>query len=100
MEGEWRVGIGEITNFHICAPAQTAKKKHMVFCPDCERYAWFYSFFTPWYGWHTTCTKCGRQFVEGEWLDLPFKRGAREESIAWAKKKWKEMPPVSENHYH
>ena len=56
-------------------------------------------FFTPWYGWGSTCMRCGREFADGEWLALPFARGVRKRNIDAAKRKWRKLPPVSNNHY-
>jgi hypothetical protein len=56
-------------------------------------------FFTPWYGWYSTCIKCGRQWGDGKWLPLDFFRGVRKLNIDEAKAKWRSMPPVAENNY-
>ena len=57
--------------------------------------------------------RCGRQFQDGEWTDFDFCPGhwgldghgkfrfmkPREYSIESAKRRWRNMPPVSENHF-
>lgn len=48
-------------------------------------------FFTPWYGWDSTCIKCGREWQDGEWCPLDFVRQSRQKSIAAAKKRWRSM---------
>lgn len=89
---------------HIYAPASTAKRIEAGDCPDCERRkrrprSRFLAFFTPWYGWRSTCLRCGREWADGEWMPLEFCRGVREINIQAAKKLWREMPPVSANHW-
>jgi hypothetical protein len=77
-------------------------------------------FFTPWYGWDSTCLKCGRKWCDDYWMELPFCSGQwgyaggrigklrctsyrfmkpREYNIEAAKLRWRDMPPKSENHY-
>lgn len=75
---------------HIYAPP-TLRKKAFVCdaCPDCGAKTLMLSFFQEWYGWHSTCIKCGRQWEDGEWLALPFMRGARAKSVAEAKTRWR-----------
>lgn len=84
---------------HIHAPAATAKRAHGQTCPDCKKRTRMMEFFTPWYGWDSTCLRCGRAWQDGEWMPLPFMRGAREQNIARAKNIWRRMPPVANNHY-
>ena len=84
---------------HIHAPQSTAKQQFWGVCLDCKQRARFVAFHTPWYGWDSTCTKCGRSWGDGEWLPLPFERGARQRSIRVALDRWARMPPVSENHW-
>lgn len=84
---------------HIYAPRATAKRAHGTTCPDCRRRTWLLQFFTPWYGWHSTCLRCGREWADGEWLRLDFVRGVRQRNIEAAKKRWRALPPVSANHY-
>jgi len=71
------------------------------------------SFFTPWYGWNSTCIKCGRQWNDGEWCELPFANNIwtqdengnnkpmtpMQHNIAMAKRFYRAMPPMAENHY-
>lgn len=84
---------------HIYAPAATAKRAEAVQCPDCGKRTRMLSFFTPWYGWGSTCIRCGREWCDGEWVPLDFMRGVRKKNIELAKKRWRRMPPVSQNHY-
>jgi hypothetical protein len=83
---------------HIHAPKATAKTIHWRVCPDCKRNSPMAGFFTPWYGWDLTCLRCGRSWMDGEWMPLDFTRGARAKNIGKAKKRWRAMPPVSANH--
>jgi len=84
---------------HICCPATTAKTVHAGTCPDCKKRTRFLAFFQPWYGWHSTCLRCGRSWDDGHWLELNFERDSRQKSIERAKVRWRSLPPVSENHY-
>ncbi len=98
---------------HIHAPAATAKAISITLCLDCKQRTRMIQFFTPWYGWDSTCIKCGRNWQDGEWADLPFCNGLwgrdsqgkyrfmkpRRNNIEIAKNHWRAMPPVSENHY-
>ena len=84
---------------HIHAPTVTAKSISKVQCPDCKKRTAMISFFTPWYGWDSTCILCGRNWQDGEWMDLDFVRQSRQKSISAAKAKWRALPPISENHY-
>lgn len=56
-------------------------------------------FFTPWYGWHSTCLKCGREWIDSEWIPIDFARGVRKRNIEMAKSHWRKLPPICNNHY-
>lgn len=100
-------------NIHIYAPQPTAKSIDIITCLDCKRRTRMISFFTPWYGWESTCIKCGRQGRDGEWLPLSFfnRMWARDENgvyktmtprelnIATAKRRFRAMPESKHNHY-
>lgn len=86
-------------SMHIHAPRATAKRLVAETCPDCGKRTRFIEFFTPWYGWDSTCIRCGRKWADGEWLPLPFVRGARQKNIDTAKGFWRALPPVGLNHY-
>jgi hypothetical protein len=58
-------------------------------CPDCKRHSPFANFHQEWYGSDSTCMRCGRSWSDGEWMPLPFCRGAREQNKANARKRWK-----------
>lgn len=88
-----------MTHVHIHAPRQTAKAVTAGDCPDCKKRSRFLGFFTPWYGWDTTCLRCGRRWQDGEWTPLDFMRGVRQRNIDATKRHWRAMPPVSENHF-
>lgn len=84
---------------YIHAPRSTAKAVHADTCPDCKRRTRFVGFFTPWYGWDSTCLRCGRQWIDGEWMPLAFMRGARQHNIDRARTHWRRLPPMAQNHY-
>ena len=86
-------------NIHIYAPQATAKSINIAVCPDCNQRTRMLGQFTPWYGWYSTCIKCGRNWQDGEWVALDFVRQSRQKSIDSAKRSWRALPPVSENHY-
>jgi ribosomal protein L37AE/L43A len=86
-------------SIHICAPKATYKRVFATNCPDCKKRTRMLQFFTPWYGWDSTCLRCGRMWSDGQWMPLDFVPQARQKSIDRAKKLWRRMPPVSENHY-
>lgn len=74
---------------HIHAPQPTERSLHRLSCPTCERKTFMVSFFTEWYGWHSTCLKCGDQWEDGEMLERPFAPRWRKQSIEHAKKRWR-----------
>lgn len=76
---------------HIHAPQPTEKSIRAGHCRDCQRRSWFIGFFTPWYGWDTTCLRCGRHWQDGEWMPLDFVRQARQKSIDSAKRRFRAM---------
>lgn len=88
-----------MTYVHIHAPKATAKSILRCVCHDCKKNTRLLQFFTPWYGWESTCIRCGRRWSDGEWMPLDFYRGVRKHNIEMAKAYWRKMPPVSENHW-
>ena len=62
-------------------------------CPNCKRKTFFVSFFQDWYGWDSTCLKCGDSWQDGEMSERPFLRGWRKKSIEQAKKTWRKYKP-------
>lgn len=88
-----------VSFIHVHAPRATAKATYACVCPDCKKRTRLIQFFTPWYGWESTCIKCGRMWFDGEWMPLQFYRGVRKRNIETAKEYWRAMPPRSENHY-
>jgi hypothetical protein len=88
-----------MTLVHIHAPKATAKFISTTICPDCKQRTRMLQWFTPWYGFDSTCIRCGRSWSDGEWMPLDFVRQSRQRSIAAAKATWRSLPPVSENSY-
>lgn len=76
---------------HIHAPQPTDRHVAAGTCPDCKRRTRFISTFTPWYGSHTTCLRCGRNWQDGEWIPLEFERGVRQRSIVSAKRRFRRV---------
>jgi len=58
-------------------------------CPDCGRRTFMAGTWEAWYGWTTTCLRCGRTWNDGEWCSLPFSRTARAKSIDAARRAWR-----------
>ena len=58
-------------------------------CLDCKNRTRMIQFLTPWYGWDSTCIRCGRRWQDGEWMALPFIPKSREISVSSAKKRWR-----------
>jgi hypothetical protein len=78
-----------MTYVHINAPKAVKRSIHSGHCPDCKRNSRFIGLFYEWYGWDTTCLRCGRRWSDGEWMPLPFYQHARRDSIASAKSHWR-----------
>ena len=74
---------------HIHAPPVTDKAITATVCLDCRKRTRMLQFFQDWYGWHSTCLRCGRQWDDGEWLPLDFRRGIRADNIRHAKERWR-----------
>ena len=88
-----------MNNIHVHAPKATAKRLVTVTCLDCKKRTRMVEIFTLWYGWHSTCLKCGREWVDGEWILLEFAPGVRQRNIDAAKSVWRKKPSISENHF-
>ena len=74
---------------HIHAPQPTERAITATVCLDCGKRTRMVQFFTPYYGWDSTCLRCGRHWRDGEWTALAFMRGARKNSIDRAKRRWR-----------
>lgn len=82
------------SSIHVHAPRVTRKSRHAGVCLDCEKRTRFLSFFTPWYGWDSTCLRCGRRWSDGEWMRLAFEPQSRQKSIDAAKRRWRRIKPT------
>lgn len=81
---------------HIHAPQPTLRSISVGACLDCGRRTRFAGLMTPWYGWRSTCLRCGRTWCDGEWMPLEFERQARAKSVARAKRAYRRAIPSSE----
>ena len=72
-------------NLHVSFSRKDAERVSIGYCPTCDRRRRFYSWFQDWYGWHSTCTGCGEQWVDGEMCERPFMPRWRKENIQEAK---------------
>lgn len=79
---------------HIYRPECITKHATSGKCPDCKQRTRFLILTFEWHGERATCMKCGRSFEDGEWLPLPFERGARAKEIARAKQSWRDAKPI------
>ena len=59
------------------------------YCLDCKVNSYAACFFEEWYGWDSTCLKCGREWCDGEWMALGFYRHARRDNIDGARRRWR-----------
>lgn len=80
---------------HVFAPEVTDRAIHVGHCPDCNRRSRFIGFFQDWFGWRSTCLRCGRSWDGGEWLQLDFVRGSRRKSIESAKRRWRSLARIA-----
>ncbi len=78
-----------IEYIHINFTKTHERKAYRRICLDCGKKSVFVAFFQEWYGWDTTCLRCGRSWADGEWMPLEFYRYARKDSISSARKRWK-----------
>lgn len=83
--------MSEAITIHVHAPKSTDRAINTQECGDCKKRSRFIHIFTPWYGWDSTCLKCGRSWADGEWMALPFMRGSRQRNIDYAKKRYRNM---------
>jgi len=78
-----------MTYVHVYAPPCTSKHVLTGTCPDCGKRSRFLTFSYEWYGPDSTCIRCGRSWSDGEWMPLPFVRGARQKEIDRAKARFR-----------
>lgn len=63
-------------------------------CPNCKKRTFFVSFFQDYYGWDSTCLRCGDSWQGSEMRERPFERGWRERRVKEAKdayRKWRTL---------
>jgi len=81
-------------SIHVHSPPVVEKSIDATVCPDCKKRTRMIGFFQEWYGWQSTCLRCGRQWDGGEWIPLDFRRGVRAENISRAKARWRRLGAV------
>lgn len=74
---------------HIHAPLPCKRACDRRECPVCHRRSVILSWFTDWYGWDSTCLRCGDMWADGELLERPFARGWRKRNIEAARQRWR-----------
>lgn len=78
-----------MTHIHIHAPAPMERSVRWFNCHDCKKRSPFAILSYEWYGPSMTCMRCGRNYQDGEWCALDFKRGAREQNKQQMRQAWK-----------
>ena len=73
----------------IYAPPSTGRFVLAKTCPDCGKRTRMLGWSYEWHGASVTCLRCGRRWEGGEWMPLPFMRGARQHNIDEAKYRWR-----------
>ena len=84
-----RVDRSVMPAIHLYAPKPTSRWIRAGTCPDCKKRTRFLGWHYEWYGSDQVCLRCGREWSDGEWMPLPFMRGARAHNIAEAKARWR-----------
>lgn len=78
-----------MTTVHIYAPPATSRFVLAMTCPDCGKRTRMLGWDYEWHGATVVCLRCGREWQDGEWMALPFMRGARQHNIYEAKARWR-----------
>lgn len=86
---------GERPAIHIKYVRYSKKCCAREFCPTCNKNTFFVSLFEEWYGWDSTCLKCGDRWQSGELCPRPFARGWRKKSIEQAKRWYKKLAALA-----
>lgn len=76
-------------SLHIHAPQPSEKRAARRTCPECNRRSVILSWFIEWYGWDSTCLRCGDSWADGYRRERPFMRGWRQKAIDAARKRWR-----------
>ena len=92
-----RVDRSVIATVHIYAPPVTRRFVLARTCPDCKKRTRMLGFCWEWHGASVTCLRCGREWQDGEWMPLPFMRGARAHNISAAKELWRRIGRHNDN---
>ena len=87
-----------MNNVHINFARKDKENVSILKCHNCHKRCRFYGWFQEWYGWHITCTGCGEQWADGEWLERPFRPRWRRDNIEQAKKSIKEYYDAINHH--
>lgn len=73
----------------ICRPTPIKREIIAGECSDCKRRSRFLVWIYEFYGATRVCLRCGRTWIDGEWMPLTFERGSRAKSVARAKHAWR-----------
>ena len=82
-------------SINVQAPA-IPKRLVTCRCLDCKLRTRMLEFWIPWYGWFSTCLRCGREWGNGERLALPFapgvgKKNVGKRNVEMAKAHWRSI---------
>ncbi len=73
---------------HIHAPQPDHQRLVYTRCPTCNANTFRACFHVPWYGWDSTCLRCGERWEDGERLSRPFMPRWRKLSIQRARNRF------------
>jgi hypothetical protein len=74
---------------HIHAPLPSIRKCDRRECPVCHKRSVILSWFTDWYGWDSTCLRCGDEWADGQLKERPFMPKWRQKNIEAARVRWR-----------
>lgn len=74
---------------HLHAPSADRAEINRGDCPTCAKATRFVEIHVPWYGWTSSCLRCGDSWQDGERLERPFARGWRPRAIEEARARYR-----------
>lgn len=73
---------------HICRPKISDVRRRKALCPTCGGIRVMIEWFEEWYGWNSTCIRCGEQWQDAEPVERPFAPRWRQKNIRAALDLW------------
>jgi hypothetical protein len=80
-----------VPSIYIHAPKAIDRSALRSRCPVCERRSVILSFYVAWYGWDSTCLRCGESWASGELKPRPFMPKWREARRDAARAHWRRL---------